>query len=143
MSLAVLHRITAWLCLAVALVAGVSPAQGFMLCVEQDGCVSLELAATADHCLDCEAHTPADVDAKFALDESRCPCVDFAMPSSTKEQALRLQSSVAPLAQWLALLPAAFAPPTPFVTRSPRVTWVAVPRPPDALRVLRGVVLLV
>lgn len=38
-----LNRTIAWLCLALALLTGLSPAQGFVLCIETDGCVTVEL----------------------------------------------------------------------------------------------------
>jgi hypothetical protein len=147
-SLPTFHRITAWLCLWVALAAGVVPAQGFLLCVEQDGCVSLELGATADHCADCAPHACGGAGEKRSAAEiadARCQCVDLAIPGSTKIQPLRLKSSIAPWLDWLALLPTALAPPMPraLASRWIRATPIEAPRPPDTLRLMRGVVILV
>ena len=38
-------RFVAWLCLALMSLAGLTPAQGFVLCIEADGCVSIEIKA--------------------------------------------------------------------------------------------------
>ena len=141
-----LHRIAAWLCLMAALVTGVTPAQGFVLCMEPDGCISVEIAAGTDHCVGCEAHVAGGAGSFApvpATAETDCPCVDFAVPGSTKDQSLQPKAADAPLLRWLAMLPTSVASPLAKTLPLFRVPRVGVPRPSDTLLLIRTVVLLV
>jgi hypothetical protein len=141
-----LHRITAWLCLALALLAGAAPAQGFVLCVEPDGCVSVELSATRDHCGSCEVHVLDGVGAipgAATRAAANCPCIDLTVPGSAEDRWLQPKSPDAPRLKGFAGSAAPFAPHgtrAPFLLRAPSLE---VPRSPDSLRSIRSVVLLV
>lgn len=140
-----LHRFTAWLCLALALATGVTPAQGFVLCVEPDGCVSVELTATVDHCATCDEHAASGAGAMEVIPlaaDTNCPCIDFALPGSTHEPAVQPKAADAEGPTCCALRPTCTA--LPFLMPAPtrHARRGEVPRPPDSLRLLRSVVLL-
>ena len=135
--LPLLQRLTARLCLAAALLAGVTPAQGFVVCFEPDGCVRFELVRALEDCGDCDAHAdeaPAPQHSELSGEDS-CPRVDLPLPVSP--QATRLLPAWIPLppSPRVACAPAFF----PRATPAPR----AEPRPPDSLTRNRSVVLLV
>jgi len=75
-------RCAAWLRLALVLLTGLTPARGFVLCIEADGCVRVELRSSADDCGGCDGHAeaakPADA-AAFESESEACPCVDVAV----------------------------------------------------------------
>lgn len=142
----ILHRLTAWLCLVAALVTGVAPAHGLVLCVEPDGCVSVQFSSATDHCVDCGDHVGTSLGsatANPAPADDGCPCVDVPVPGSTRESSLQPKSIQAPLLQWLALLPAFLALPSATPPLVVRMRRIEVPRPPDSLCLIRSVVLLV
>lgn len=141
-----LQRATAWLCLGVALLTGVTPAQGFVLCFEPDGRTSIEVAKAAERCSGCESQeaptTPTSPSVRLTH-ETGCPCQDVSVPG--RAQDLRLQ----PRPIELQIGPCIAAPPTLLgslsVSSSPVVHAppTEVPRPPDTLELIRSVVLLV
>lgn len=81
----VLRRSIAWLCLALALLLSVTPRQGFVLCIEADGCVSVAPSLEREHCDGCEPHErelaarTSDVD---AAGRPACACLDVEVPGA-------------------------------------------------------------
>jgi hypothetical protein len=51
-----IEKIAGWLCLVLTLLTGAVPAQSFVICIEPDGCVTLEAADSAGACGGCESH---------------------------------------------------------------------------------------
>ncbi len=143
-----LQRLTAWLCLVVALLTGATPASGFVVCLEPDGCVRMEFGSGASGCGACEEHSESATDAPRgrheanAADPSECPCLDLVLPVAPRSARLLPRSlepaSVVwsrPQAQPLLQPQASVAP---HLASPPRPT----PRPPDELACLASVVIL-
>lgn len=80
MRLSILERLTAWLLLASILFVGITPAQGLVVCIEADGCVSLEIKAPDVGCSGCIGH--ADEVPASSDEDAACPCTDLAVPGS-------------------------------------------------------------
>lgn len=81
-------RLIAWLCLVLTLLTGLTPAQGLVLCVEDDGCISIEVKASAVECAGCSGHERGEQPADSVSDASstpECPCVDYVVPSFPDE----------------------------------------------------------
>jgi hypothetical protein len=140
-----IQRTTAWLCLAVALLTGFTPAQGTVICLEPDGCVRIELAISAASCFGCGEHredaTPSSPVVR-APEVSDCPCVDLPVPGTSQER--RLRNSIAlRLGSWIANPVALTAPPLLPAPRALRALRLDPPRPPESLALIRSVVLLV
>jgi hypothetical protein len=139
-----LQRIATWLCLALTLFTGVVPARGMVLCLEADGCVSIEIKAGGRDCGGCDEHLDEqDATASEPIDDhdGTCPCVDFDVPGASAVPPLRGKTNALHV-DGFALAPAAAAVPV----RAPRfergVCASLRPRPPDTLRLIRSVVLL-
>lgn len=140
----ILQRITAWLCLATAILTGLAPAQGLVLCLEPDGCVMLEVAACPSACGGCsDRREDGLLSAAGARAEEQgcCACVDVELPALSQDR--RIQPR-APEPAWEACL--ALAPPDS--PRSPVAVDAVVPaprreppRPPERLAAIRSVVL--
>jgi len=144
----VLHRLTAWLCLVVALYSGLAPAQRFVLCLEPDGCVTPEVAAGPGRCGSCEPHREASSPAPWALLASLdagCPCVDFRVQGTPEDQRVQQRRTRLPERCLAALPPASGASGGPERTGPPAslAPWVAAPRPAGSLLLIRSVVLRV
>ncbi|MBI5434000.1 MAG: hypothetical protein HZA52_14305 [Planctomycetes bacterium] len=74
------RRIFASLCLALALLLAATPAWGLTLCIEEDGCITVALSASEDHCGGCDPHaTEGRASSAFDLDAvpQDCPCADL------------------------------------------------------------------
>lgn len=135
-----------WLALALTLVVGLVPARGFVLCIEPDGCVSVEMKADGNACGGCDDHHE-DPSAPRAgggsEDDAPCACLDLDVPGN---EACR--RAAPPLGTFGVELP---APPEPVVLASflaplepalrgpPR----SVPRVAQTLLHVRSIVLLV
>jgi len=141
----ILQRLTAWLCLAVALLTGITPSQGLMLCLESDGCVRIEIASFAPECGGCEGHAEDATTTLSArsVDDMGCPCVDLPIPGSTQEQRVQPKSIEFQPGPWV---PAA----SPLTSSSVVAALLAarappreVPRPPESVALIRTVVLRV
>jgi hypothetical protein len=139
-------RLSAWLCLALMLLAGLSPAQGFVVCIEADGCVSVEVKNLAALCGGCEGHEE-DRGAGQVEDSSGngtdCPCIDLAVPGSSEEQLNRLRAAGFVVAGWLAPAPESCIPSLSLPAFAGRGPPADVPRVADSLAHHRSVVLLV
>ncbi|MBI5364884.1 MAG: hypothetical protein HZA53_17030 [Planctomycetes bacterium] len=142
---ALLQRLTAWLCLGVALLTGLAPAQGFVLCFEPDGGVCFAVPTVEQRCGGCRTAEAAEHTSAFErVDEDACcACTDFALPGRAQEDCtapgyarvhfvvVRIAAAVQPVR----LDSRASAP--------PRAPPRAVPRPPDVLVCIGCDVLLV
>lgn len=140
----ILQRITAWLCLAAAILTGLAPAQGLVLCLEPDGCVTLEVAACASACGGCGDHRegsqPALASAR-AEEQGCCACVDVELPALSQDRRIQPRASELALEACLALAPPdspALAIVVDAVVPAPRSE---PPRPPERLAAIRCVVL--
>lgn len=140
------HRATAWFCLALVLLTGLTPAQGFVLCIEQDGCVSFEIKAPGSDCTGCEAHEESAAEIVGTERDDRdpgCPCIDLAVPGWNHERTVAGRLAEIHVGPWIA--PGAearvetFAPLAEAVRGPPS----GVPRVAQSLTHLQSVVLLV
>ena len=143
--ISILQRLTAIVCLAVVLVTGLTPANGFVICLEPDGCVSIEVETSARECGGCEGHEEAALtigtDARATSNEA-CPCFDLPIPGSSEDRRLErrpIELRLATLAAPEITLDEAL-PSGPKLHRSPRAE---PPRPTETLALIRTVVLLV
>lgn len=139
-----LQRLTAWLCLAAAILMGVAPAGRLVLCFAPNGTVALEGAVDGTHCPSCSDPSTASEPAAAASlqgGEQGCSCLDvpvlsFAdaqrVPPSTVQ--LDFAGSATALFTGYCLEPAD--------RRADTVLFVP-PRPPLDLALIRSVVLLV
>lgn len=85
----ILRRLTAWLCLALLVLTGVTPAQGLLVCVEGDGCVKIELQTAAGNCGDCcaqELERESGRGCDVTSESTPCPCIDVELPGSRDAQ---------------------------------------------------------
>jgi hypothetical protein len=133
-----IRRLSAWLCLMLSLLIGSAPAQGFVLCLEPDGCVSLEIATASESCGACAEHAQEA--------DAGCPCVD--LPVTGPESARPVQPKPAELtdlqlAVWVATLPEVLSSLRAEVALEFRAVPRGPPRPPGSLALIRSVVLLV
>lgn len=145
------QRLLSWLCLAVAVLSGVAPVQGFVVCLEPDGCVSVELASVADECAGCGSHDaelggPAPSQRGSAArdaGELGCPCVDLPVPGTAQDRRVQSRALEPGPGPWLP------APPLPQLLRPASIAsdraarCLEVPRECGVLVQLRSVVLLV
>jgi hypothetical protein len=140
------HRLTAWLCLALVLLTGLAPTQGFVVCIESDGCVSIEFKAADAGCDGCEGHEESGNPVQAAATSSEdapCPCIDFAVPGSSERRLAQSSSVEVQVGHWIAppledRVPC--ATPTLTVGHAP---IPCIPRVAESLAHIRTVVLLV
>lgn len=141
-----IERIAGWLCLVLTLLTGAVPAQSFVICIEPDGCVTLEAADSGGACGGCESHAvepgKSAEELSPALDIA-CPCVDVTVAVSVQDS--RVQPKGSGLAQ---LAPPALS--LPFVLSGGSTGFARALRPfPDRhsaahrRTLIRSVVLLV
>lgn len=73
-----------WLVLVAYLLTGIVPGHGFVVCLEADGTVALELASS--RCAPCPG-TETEASSAEPSDEElgRCPCIDIPLPSGSEE----------------------------------------------------------
>jgi hypothetical protein len=131
----ILQRLTAFVCFAVVLVIGLTPSSGFVICLEPDGCVSIEVETSALECAGCDGHEEV---APPASDEP-CPCVDLPIPGSSEDRRRPIELRLATFAPQASSVAAEIPPVSPLLA-SPRGE---APRAPEALALIRTVVLLV
>lgn len=138
-------RIVAWLCLALMLLTGVTPAQGFVVCVEADGCVSIEVKAAAAECGGCDGHESNGLPGESVSGSSsstECPCIDYVVPGSPEKRVVTSSSLDLQVGPWVA--PAAelhVVQPDP-ATTSERGPPPREPRVAQTLAHIRSVILL-
>ena len=146
MSNSILQRAAAWLCLAVAILTGFSPAQGFVICLEPDGRVSVEIATSAEACGGCESprdHTTTPKPTVRSAQVSDCPCVDLPVPGTSQERGLQRQPIQLRPGSWIACPLPSFARPLVPLPLAVRASPPGPPRPAESLARIRSVVLLV
>lgn len=137
-----LRTLTAWFCLVVIALVGVTPAQGLVLCLEPDGTVGLEVGTPDSGCGGC---TPAggQEQPSASTSEESCPCIDipiFSLGEQTQVQPRTVEISLD--GPWLAPAFACVAVSAAQVESTiPQV--VDPPRPAERLAHIRTVVLLV
>ena len=139
-------RLVAWLCLALMLLTGLTPAQGFVVCIEADGCVNIEVKAADQNCGTCEGHEPTKLASEKVADPTttpECPCVDYVVPGSPDQRVVTNRSLDLHVGPWVA--PAAqlhVVQPTS-ATVSERGPPPRAPRVAQTLAHIRSVILLV
>jgi hypothetical protein len=134
------------LCLVAAVLVGALPGKGMVLCVEADGCVSIEIAVGPSDCGGCapdcaEEATESDPGPSDRI--GGCPCKD--VPIGSESEAIKVKPKLAGLDVHLAATACEFS--TAYLERAGSIRASALlparPRPPPALTLLEGVVLLV
>lgn len=73
------RTLTAWLCLLAACLTGLAPARGLVLCLEEDGCISLEMKSVGTECGGCAPHA-GDEEGPVTVSSNEgqgCPCIDL------------------------------------------------------------------
>lgn len=88
-------RFVAWLSLALVLLTGLTPVQGFVICVEADGCISIEVKNPSADCGSCEGHPSEGLPGESLAagnTEPGCPCVDYLVPGFSDEQVVANRS---------------------------------------------------
>jgi hypothetical protein len=146
MKLPLIPRLSAWLCLALALLSWLAPAQGFVVCIEDDGCVSIEIKVAVGDCAGCEGHDEGDTPIPLAgtpSDVAPCPCVDFAVPGSAQDLLAKYRFGEFQIGVWLAALPETRLQSAPSALSAGRAPPACVPRVAVSLAHIRSVVLLV
>lgn len=150
------RTIRAWLircALAVYVLTGLSPVQAFVLCVDGGGHIAFEAGTRAGDCFDCpgqlkertdccaasEAPASAPVTPPSPVTGSPCQCRDFVLLIATSEPEKRVEPFELDPGQAIAAAPCFVADAG---TRAVRLPPLAA-RPQDALRQVRGVVLLI
>jgi len=129
--------------------AGLTPAQGLVICLEEDGRASIEFKETSRPCDGCPEDAAAGAELREASDSQApqaagaCPCVDIEVPGPSDAQALSsrsadtgLETCIAARLEICVLTPSALAAPV----RGP--PW-RTPRVADSLACIRSVILLV
>lgn len=137
------RTLKAWLCAALLLLTRLAPAAGFVVCIEPDGCVRIEVKAEGSACSDCKEHDAGAPDAQEpgTEDDSGCPCKDILVPANPNEQRPEPRAVVSDAAVLVAL------PVDPATVAAPLgPAWTArpvAPRVESSLARIRSVVLLV
>jgi hypothetical protein len=125
------HRLLFWLVLSLCTGLGLIGSNGVVLCVESDGCVSVEVAG----CADC--HAPGNGPASDQMEG--CPCRDVPYPGTTvvlRRATIELDPTLSTLVAGIARDVRSGAAPHASPERS-------TPPGSDALERIRTVVLLV
>lgn len=139
-------RLTAWLSLALVFLTGLIPGQGVVVCIEDDGCVSIEMKAVDASCDGCEGHEesgPLAQGAPASSEDVPCPCIDLAIPGSPEQQLAKASSVDVHVGPWVAPppeIPVQHATPTATAGRGPPP---CIPRVAGSWEHIRTVVLLV
>lgn len=138
-----LRTLTAWFCVVVIALVGITPAQGLVLCLEPDGTVALEVGDSDSGCGGCTPDGAQEQPSGLPASEENCPCIDipiFSLGEETQVQPRTFEISLD--GPWLAPAPAcAFVSAARIESTIPQV--VGPPRPAERLAHIRTVVLLV
>lgn len=148
------QRVVGWLVLGAAFLAALGPAQALVLCVEPDGCVSVELASSAGACAPCGDHEPGDGPVRRGpaassvtspgAEGSACPCLDLALPGLADEHRVPSRAAERDLAPRHELTPASLPPqaaPAVFLDPARTAARASAPARADDLARLASVVL--
>lgn len=141
-----LQQWVARLCLGLLLLGGLVPAQGMVLCVEADGCLSFEFKVPDAGCGSCEGHVESNGELQAGLPAQsglECPCIDVELRAN--EPGTRVQSRAA---QWqiggfIAPAPEGFDQGPLHSASTARAVLRATPRVADGLTHLCSVILQV
>ena len=76
------QKIAGWIALAAYLLAGIVPFSGFVLCVEPDGCVSLETTGEGSGCGPCPKECSVGVGNGLASSLTSPTCTDIPLLSA-------------------------------------------------------------
>lgn len=140
------QRLAAWLGLAVAVLMGLAPAVGLVLCVDPAGTFGVESATEAGRCRACVvAEVDGSTDREPAQVElhSECPCIDLPLLAARDGQKVAPQSVRLEL-HAITALPVRFDGAPACVRGADRsILPAAQPRAPPQLASIRTVVLLV
>ncbi|MBK7645353.1 MAG: hypothetical protein IPJ19_20335 [Planctomycetes bacterium] len=142
---ALLQRMTAWLCLAVAFLTGLAPAQGCVLCVQSDGRVGVDFATPAEHCQCCEDHehiAAPEARSEHALCDSCCECLDLPVSGTLQDRLCKPRPITPQLGPWIPPSAVPLREALELRETNACVARVEAPRPPDSLALIRTVVLL-
>jgi hypothetical protein len=139
-----LQRFSAWLCLTLALFSGLAPAQGYVLCLEADGCLSLEVSNATDSCGGCEPHrSDSSPGASACADvDTACPCVDISVSVGAKDKRVQPRPTDVPLPKLPVFRPATLCDRLLTDSLARHAPDVAAPRPAHSLLLIRSVELL-
>jgi hypothetical protein len=128
------------------MLTGLTPLQGFVVCIEADGCVSIEVKASDATCGGCAGHDEDDAPSP-ALDSANavlaCPCIDLPVSGARDEQVRQARTAEFRGGPWLALVPELVVRRAAPLAAAVREPPSLVPRVADSLAHLRSVVLLV
>jgi hypothetical protein len=142
----ILQRATVWLCLAVAVLTGLTPAQGFVLCLEPDGDVCIEVASSAETCGGCvvDRHDAEPGSQQVVpTDDPCCPCLDLPVPGFSQDRQVLPTALEFQLGPWIAYVEPLVLASIPSLRATACGTRGTEPRPPDSLALIRTVVLLI
>ena len=117
-----LRSLASWIVLAAGLLSAVTPRQGLVVCYEQDGSASLELAAIG--CGGCNEESPESAPAERVDQLASCPCVDVPLTPANQPQAkpklVDRPTSVAPAPVLVAISDTTTVELAPCVRAAPR-----------------------
>ena len=132
------HKLTAWLALAVYLLSGLAPAQELVVCLEPDGTLALE-AAEIGGCTPCGGAEELPPEEQQGIGIECCPCTDIPLPTRAEDAQAKPKSAGAPdLALPPCLVTVLFVDPAPLPP-----TGIDPPGAPASLDRIRTVVLRV
>lgn len=138
-------RLIAWLCLALLLLTGSTPAQGLVVCIEADGCVSIEIKTTAADCTTCDGHQRNGMPEEAASDpglNSNCPCMDCVLPGFPDERVITNRSLDLQVGPWVPLVGELLVVRPILCIASQRGPPLWAPRVAQSLAHIRSVILL-
>jgi len=140
-----LQRLTSWLCLSTALLTGYTPAQGFVVCLQPGGRVSVDLSTLAERCNCCdiqEQGTSPEAQTARAPGDTCCECLDLPVSGSLQDRLSQPRPIAPQVGPWIA--PSAGSLVQQFVSIAPaaHALRAQVPRAPDSLALIRSIVLL-
>lgn len=138
--------LVAWLCVALALLIGLVPEKGFVVCFAQDGFSTIEIRAGEASCNHCEGHEKSSTPAQAAFiagDDVPCPCIDVEVPGSPERELSQSRSIELLVGFWITLGPSILVQHTKPMVTAARGPPPCVPRVADSWAHIRAVVLLV
>ena len=137
-----LRTLTAWFCVVVIALVGVTPAQGLVLCLEPDGSVALEVGSPDSGCGGCSSDGGQEQPSALPASEENCPCIDIQISLGEQTQVQTRTFEISLDGPWLAPAPACAVVSAAHIKPTiPQV--VDPPRPAERLAHIRTVVLLV
>lgn len=137
-----LRTLTAWFCVVLIALVGITPAQSLVLCLEPDGSVVLEVGSPESGCGGCSADGGQEQPSVLPASEENCPCIDIPISLGEQTQVQPRTVEVSLDGPWLApALECVAVSAAQVASTIPQV--VDPPRPAERLAHIRTVVLLV